>query len=247
MASSAAATGRAIRGVLFDKDGTLFDFHATWDGWCAQLIADLAGGDTALTARLAEALAFDRAAATLRPESPVIAGTPVEVVDHLLPLLPLLPGWEARALVEHIVESSLSAPLSAAVPLDALMARLRAAELILGVATNDAEAAARAQLDAAGIEDAMSFVAGSDSGHGAKPDPGMLHAFCHSAGLAPAAVAMVGDSTHDLLAGAAAGMCCVGVLTGAAAAEVLSPHADVVLPDIGHLPAWLGLDLSPPT
>ncbi|EPX85444.1 HAD-superfamily hydrolase, subfamily IA, variant 1 family protein [Salipiger mucosus DSM 16094] len=51
---------------------------------------------------------------------------------------------------------------------------------------------------------------------------------------------MVGDSTHDLIAGRAAGMQCVGVLTGPAAAEDLASQADVVLPDIGHLPGWLG-------
>ena len=58
-------------------------------------------------------------------------------------------------------------------------------------------------------------------------------------GLAPEAVVMVGDSTHDLIAGRRAGMRCVGVLTGLAEREVLQPYADVVLPDIGHLPAWI--------
>jgi phosphoglycolate phosphatase len=50
---------------------------------------------------------------------------------------------------------------------------------------------------------------------------------------------MVGDSLHDLVAGAAAGMQRIGVLTGMARYEDLAPHADVVLPDIGHIPAWL--------
>ena len=40
-------------------------------------------------------------------------------------------------------------------------------------------------------------------------------------------------------AGRAAGMICVGVLTGMAGPDTLAPLADVVLPDIGHLPAWL--------
>ena len=31
----------------------------------------------------------------------------------------------------------------------------------------------------------------------------------------------------------------VAVLTGLAEAAVLAPYADAVLPDIGHLPAWL--------
>jgi phosphoglycolate phosphatase len=50
---------------------------------------------------------------------------------------------------------------------------------------------------------------------------------------------MVGDSLHDLHAGRAAGMRTVAVLTGMASHADLAPHADLVLPHIGHLPDWL--------
>ena len=79
----------------------------------------------------------------------------------------------------------------------------------------------------------MFFNAFGDAGFG--PHSGLL-----PTGLPPERIAMVGDSTHDLLAGRAAGMMTVGVLTGLATTTDLSPHADVVLPDIGHLPGWLG-------
>ena len=83
------------------------------------------------------------------------------------------------------------------------------------------------------------FIAGCDSGHGAKPQPGQLLAFAERIGLSPDRIVMVGDSTHDLIAGRSAGMQTVAVLTGLAEAAVLAPYADAVLPDIGHLPAWL--------
>jgi phosphoglycolate phosphatase len=53
---------------------------------------------------------------------------------------------------------------------------------------------------------------------------------------------MVGDSAHDLTAGRAAGMGTIAVLTGLAKASDLEPFADLVLPDIGYLPNWLGLE-----
>ena len=53
---------------------------------------------------------------------------------------------------------------------------------------------------------------------------------------------MVGDSTHDLLAGRAAGMKTAAVLTGMANEGELAPFADVVMQDIGHLPGWLGIN-----
>ena len=42
----------AIRGVLFDKDGTLIDFFATWSTAYEQAAHDTAGGDVALAEKL---------------------------------------------------------------------------------------------------------------------------------------------------------------------------------------------------
>jgi phosphoglycolate phosphatase len=136
-------------------------------------------------------------------------------------------------------EKAESAPQANATPLVPLFDGLRARGLRLGVATNDAEGPARAHLNAAGVSGHFDFVAGFDSGHGAKPSPGQLLAFARAVGVAPDRVAMVGDSTHDLIAGRNAGMVTVGVLTGMAGAQDLRPFADAVLPDIGHLPDWL--------
>jgi phosphoglycolate phosphatase len=95
-------------------------------------------------------------------------------------------------------------------------------------------------LSAVGVAGYFDFVAGYDSGHGAKPQAGQLLAFSAKVGVPSAQTAMVGDSTHDLSAARAAGMAAVGVLTGTASRADLSPLADVVLPDIGHLHGWLG-------
>ena len=118
---------------------------------------------------------------------------------------------------------------------------LRRSGLALGVATNDAEAPARAHLSDAGVADYFDFIAGYDSGHGAKPGAGPLLAFARAVGHPPGACAMVGDSLHDLHAARAAGMRAVGVLTGIASRAELAPMADVVLPSIADLPDWLGI------
>ena len=54
---------------------------------------------------------------------------------------------------------------------------LKARGLRLGLATNDGEASARRQLAALGLDAHMDFIAGYDTGHGGKPDPGMVLAF----------------------------------------------------------------------
>ena len=119
------------------------------------------------------------------------------------------------------------------------LTQLKNMDLLIGVATNDAEDPARAHLDAAQVLTLFDFVAGYDSGFGGKPAPGQLLGFCAATKLAPKHCIMVGDSTHDLDAGTAAGMRTVGVLTGPATAADLSPFADVVLGSIADLPAWI--------
>lgn len=223
-------------GVLFDKDGTLFDFHATWNVWAHGAITDLTGGDRPAMERVAKAMFYDLAGRRFHPESPVIAGTNREAAECVARALP------ERAIeeIEHyLMISSAKAPLAPAVPLAEYLGGLAAQGLVLGVMTNDTEYGARAHLDSAGVTAHFDFIAGFDSGHGAKPAPGPLLAFARQAGLKPERVVMVGDSTHDLIAGRAAGMQTLGVLTGMADADDLAPHADAVLPDIGHVPAWL--------
>ncbi|KUF12168.1 HAD family hydrolase [Pseudoponticoccus marisrubri] len=225
-----------VDAVLFDKDGTLFDFEATWNVWAGQVVAALSGGDHGLAARLAAAARYDLAAGRYFPDSPVIAGTNAEAAACLATELP---GWRVEEIEQFLVEAAADAPLAEPVPLVPLLAELAAMDLSLGVVTNDSESVARAHLTTAGILRVFDFIAGADSGYGAKPAPEPLWAFARATGHAPDRVVMVGDSTHDLRAGRAAGMWCVGVLTGLATAEALSPFADVVLPHIGHLPAWL--------
>ncbi|KGM34235.1 HAD family hydrolase, partial [Inquilinus limosus] len=122
-----------------------------------------------------------------------------------------------------------------------LFRRLRGRGLKLGVASSDGEVAIRATLAMFGLLDLVDFIAGYDSGHGHKPNPGMVYGFCDAAGLAPGAVLMVGDNRHDMAMGRAAGCgLCVGVLSGTGTVETLAGLADLCLPDIGGLEDLLG-------
>jgi phosphoglycolate phosphatase len=230
-----------IAAILFDKDGTLFDFEASWSDWVHGLIAELAGGDAGLAAALAEVSGFDLAARRFAPDSPIIAGTFEELSERIVPLLP---GIGAQELAERVNVMAAGARMVPVAPLGPLLEGLRARGLRLGVATNAAALEAESHLEAAGIAAAFDFVAGCDSGHGAKPGPGMCLAFAAAFALEPARVLMVGDSLHDLHAGRAAGMRVMGVLTGMATEADLAPHADAVLPHIGHLPDWLAAEAA---
>jgi phosphoglycolate phosphatase len=224
-----------IDGLLFDKDGTLFDFRISWGQWARGFVSQIAR-DAGHARSLGRAIGYDLDTGSFAPDSPVIAATAADIAAALAPGLP---GVTVTDLTDQIDASAGQAPMSEAVPLRPLLTALRAKGLRLGVATNDSEAPARQHLANHGITDCFDFISGYDSGHGAKPGPGMCLAFAHQLGLEPARVAMVGDSRHDLEAGRAAGMRTIAVLTGIAKREELAPHADVVLADIGAIPGWL--------
>lgn len=226
-----------IRGVLFDKDGTLFDFNATWGAFCNRMLDRLAANDEALKDQLAAAVGYDRNGGGFLAGSLIVNASSGEVDAVWADLVPAVTLAEVEVMTREEMQNL---PVSPICDLAALMHELRNAGMRVGVATNDYEQGATLQLTKVGALEAFDFVCGSDSGSGRKPGPGMINTFCEKMGLTPAQVAFVGDSTHDLHCGQNAGVGArIGVLTGPANKGDLEALASVVLNSIADLPGYL--------
>ena len=225
-----------IRGVIFDKDGTLFDFQSTWGIWTSQVLVRIAGSDGVLLEQLARSLGYDTKTRRVQPGSVIVAGTPMEIAAVIHSHIPTMGQSQ---ICDWLNEEAETAPQVLVTDLHRLSAELRRIDLGLCVMTNDAEGPARAHLASVQALELFDLVIGSDSGFGAKPQAAPLLALADKMDIPAAACVMVGDSTHDLRAGRAAGMRTVAVLTGLAEAAELTPLADAVLPDVSHLPAWI--------
>lgn len=225
-----------LAGILFDKDGTLIDYAATWNpaNWRAAYF--FADGDQEVAEALMIAGGWDKATDSMIPGSPLVAGTIKEIAAIWSAVLP--PDRRDEEAMVTLLHTMMATDLTThpLTDLDDLFARLTKDGLRLGVATNDTEAGAEATLAPLDIMHHLDFVVGFDSGHGAKPEPGMVLAFAEHLSVAPGSVMMVGDSIHDLEAGRAAGAITVGVLTGDATEDHLRPHADHILDSIEALP-----------
>ena len=132
-----------IRGVIFDKDGTLFDFQSTWGIWTAQVLARIAGSDEALLQQLAEALGYDTQTRRVQPGSVIVAATPMDIAAVVKDCIPAL---SQAQICEWLNEEAKTAPQVLVTDMHRLTAELRRINLGLCVMTNDAEAPARAHL-----------------------------------------------------------------------------------------------------
>ena len=228
-----------LDGILFDKDGTLVDFDATWGGAAHAVMSQMSAGDGAIFARLAEAMHFVAETRQFRPTSPMIAGSTADY-GHLW--AEILDRPAGTVLFDDLDRRFALAGLDCLLAIGdpaAVFAVLRGLGLRLGIATNDAEASARLQCERLGLLPHLEFIAGYDTGHGGKPDPGMVTAFARHIGTTPDRIALVGDSIHDLEAARAAGAMALAVLSGPASRAVLEPHADHVIDTIADLPLLL--------
>ncbi|NIP47022.1 MAG: HAD-IA family hydrolase [Gammaproteobacteria bacterium] len=224
-----------IKAILFDKDGTLLDFHATWVpayGAAAASISDEAGRPE-LAERLLIIGGFDPLSGRCDPGSALGSGTNADIARLWAPACGLEDAAAVEARLGSIFATEVPASAVAVGDLAPLFARLVARGLRLGVATMDSEALARNTVSSLALETHVDFVCGYDSGFGTKPGPGMVAAFCAHLSLAPSEVLVVGDTLHDLHMGRAAGAgLVVGVLTGAGSRELLAPHCDHVLESV---------------
>jgi phosphoglycolate phosphatase len=242
-ASSQEATTRfsKLRGVLFDKDGTLIDFQRTWGPAIHAVIHALADGDIAKIRAQAECLHFDIETRRFRATSPIIGGATSQYGSAWALALGRTDLADLRAEIDTLAAAACIESLTPVGEPAEILRALRAAGLKVGLATNDAEASARRHLKQLGLTELMDFVAGYDSGHGAKPDAGMVLAFAREIGAGPEQIALVGDTLHDLESARAAGAIAIAVLSGVASREDLAPHADYVIADIGELPALFAI------
>ncbi len=229
-----------MRAILFDKDGTLLDFEATWGPLYRALALDLAGGDAGRATAMLVAGGLDEGTGRMRSGSVLGAGTTGDIVRLWYPELAgkALDAMASRidaAFHAHGAHNSVLVPGA-----EEVLAELAAIDIVMGVATNDATEAAAAAIAALGLDAFLPSVFGYDSVPHPKPAPDIVFAFAAATGVDPSDIAMVGDNRFDMeMARAAGAGAAVGVLTGNSGEHDLAPYADIVLPSIRELPGWL--------
>ena len=226
------------QGIVFDKDGTLLDFNKTWLPIYRIAAREFSSGDAELASQLLENHGFDAAQDRFIGGSLLAAGNNYQIAS----------AWSAHIkqqdqvdrISERLNEIFLVEGAKQATAVDKLnltLQILKQSGLKLGVATADSYQGIINTLQSFDVLEAFDFLAGYDSGHGAKPEAGMVIAFCEQMQLEVETVVVVGDNRHDIEMGRNANVgLCVGVLTGTSTRADLETIADIVLDDISELP-----------
>ena len=120
-----------------------------------------------------------------------------------------------------------------------LLSSLRGRGSRLGLVTSDDIEGVKATLSPLGVIPLFDAVLCSDGIHPTKPDPYYMLEFCRLTALSPTEVLMVGDTLADMEFGKNAGAYTLGVGKSEKNREILAAAADFLAPDISHIPEIL--------
>jgi phosphoglycolate phosphatase-like HAD superfamily hydrolase len=240
VADTAADLLGGIDLLIFDKDGTLIEFHLMWGGWVDDLANRLeAEAGRPLRGGLYSLLGVGPGTGLVHAHG-LLAATPMSRIrEHVEAYL--VESGVAPTRAAAAVDAAWHAPDPVALArpvtdLPALFAKLRPIVGMFAVATSDDRDPTEQTLAALGIAGEMAALVCADDGIPNKPAPDPVLHLCRLLGVPPKRTAVVGDSPADLRMARAAGAArTIGVLTGVADRVELEPLADAILGSIAEL------------
>ena len=229
-----------IKGILFDKDGTLIEVNGTWIPLYKSMLAKEFGHEPHEVEDLLTRVGYNRETETVRAGSAMAGGTTREIAALWWPEISAEQRKERVYHIDNVIGPQAKSFVKPLMDLAPVFDALHAMGLVIGVGTNDSEASGRAHMVHLGVDHYFKTIIGSDSVAIAKPSGQMIARFASVTGLKPAEIAMVGDNSHDMDEARAGGAgLAIAVLSGNAAHGDIAHLADHVVPSVADIPHLL--------
>ena len=259
MSISYKSIGR-IRGILFDKDGTLIDFHSIWIPFAFELIRKQLseyGFDSGYEQYLLEQMGLCPDG-NIAPGSIYASGTLEDMAQLIYTCLAERQNEQGKELPDfHTFLRNIRSEAGSFITANkskirtignagGTMAALRENGFILGISTSDCEENTRICLEETGLLKYFDYVGCPDGNKKPKPSGDILLDFCISNGMNSDEVAVVGDTSTDMIFAVQnhAGLA-IGVLSGVGDKNSLA-DADILLQDVNELTAIFALRKTMP-
>lgn len=235
-----------IKGIIFDKDGTLYDYVQVWAPVINNAVKTIfislnIEHSEKATSQLYEIIGIDN---NYNIYKDGIVFNHHKVVRAFLKLLGFCFRYKVNPFSFYkMMQKLLLRPadmikeqldLIDFKPVQDLMERLKKNNIKIGIVTNDTTASARVCFKMMGITDDIEFLRSKESNCRKKPNPEAIKQFCNAFNLKPEEVAVVGDATSDMDF-AKNGSCgyIIGLMTGNKDREGLIKHgAHIIYDDI---------------
>ncbi len=191
-----------IKGILFDKDGTLLEFLTLWHGIIGNVLTDLEvhhsiSGETIEELKRVSGFKKDNFEKESRIQylaTSQIADLWYEIVrreSDRITYKELMYLFEENALADNLEIKPLEG-------VKELLAYLKTKGYALGVATADTGLSTCNGLNKSEIIGYFDFIGYNEEGVRPKPFPDMAHAFCRQMNLTSGELLIVGDSVTDM-------------------------------------------------
>ena len=229
-----------IKGILFDKDGTLIKFKEIWVQIIYSIIDELLElrnevNNEELRSKLAESIGLY--GEEIDEKGFLASGTTLDIATQFNRILSEeAPG--VFPLVTKMLHTKTKEKKDSIFPtcdLQKALSIFKEKEIVMGVATSDDYESTKVCIQQIGIDEYIDFI-GTGDRYNKKPDPEVFNVFCEQFGIKPEEVLVVGDTICDMklsIYSKSAGG--VGVLSGVGSKDTLGELAKYIVPSIEEM------------
>ena len=233
--------------IIFDKDGTLIDFTATWVPLIRKRVAFLLkklGKNEELETFLLKSWGIEPSTGKVDPRGPcpvsprsdeIIIGT-MALYQHGFPW-DESKQWVAQAFDEADADGDWREKVVPVNGIQSFVSRLKGDGFYTALATSDERKDTEAILNHLGMDGLFDIILCAGEVNPPKPDPETIFTICRKLSVPPHETVMVGDSVADMMMGKRAGVALTiaSLEGGVIPREELEKVADVVVNSIQEL------------